>query len=249
MTPPPLPLVWHSNPKAPLHIQIGWGDECNVTCHYPSLLTTPMKHNKCPPWPSMIGREYPPPGLMDIDEGPLTSMGPTTRINKHPWGPITINKGPPPGLIDHDWKMATRAHHHDWWTATSAHHDEQPWEVHWHLLQQTATGAHNDQQMANSTIMLSSLQAPPFIPHISRCNGKSPSKCRCQPKHSWTKHKPQPECEYPHHVHQASHGMSTRNACQQPDAPITFTISAGSWGLSIGERACSLDRVVWGSPI
>ena len=65
---------------------------------------------------------------------------------------------------NHNWWMAIRVHHHDWWTLTSAHHNKQPWG-HWHLLQQMATGVHNDQWMANSTINDS-----PACPHLHFCS-------------------------------------------------------------------------------
>ena len=64
------------------HIPTGWGDERGVTCHWLSLLTTPMKRNEHPPQPSTIGHEDPPPGSTVDDEGPLTSTKPTTRIDE-----------------------------------------------------------------------------------------------------------------------------------------------------------------------
>ena len=86
------------------HISMGWDDEYDVTCRYPSLLTTTTKHNECPPKPSMIGYED-PPGLMDNDEA-----------HQHPWCPL-------PGLTNiysHD----SHQHH---WQVPITRIDEQPW--------------------------------------------------------------------------------------------------------------------------
>ena len=78
-----------------------------------------------------------------------------------------------------DRSMATTAHNHDRRTATRAH---------WHLIRQTATGAHDDQRME--------------MPIQTRM----PAQMR-----RWTKHEPQPEHETPHrvHIHEASHDAST----------------------------------------
>ena len=63
-----------------------------MQCHtsLPLSSTTPTKRN-----------EDPPPGSTVDNEGPLTSMKPTTRIDKRLRGPITtIDKGPLPELIN-----------------------------------------------------------------------------------------------------------------------------------------------------
>ena len=109
--------------------QLGGVTNAVVTRNCLSLLTTPTKRNEDPPQPSTIGHEDPPPGST-VDE---SRRGPTNIYETHQ---------SPQSTKAHrqDRSMAMTARNHDRRTATGAH---------WHLLRQTATGAHNDQRMRN----------------------------------------------------------------------------------------------------
>ena len=158
-----------------------------------------------------------------INERPLTSTGSTTRIDEQPWGPITTyNKSLPPGLRDGCYRpqpQLTNSHGcTPWRTAMGAHCDKQPLGLitTFNKRPWVSTTTIDKQPIAPLTIPqpapppLSSLQALPHIPHISKHSRKTLV--------TLTQHWP----------NMTQHQRLRTN--------------------SIGERACTLDRVVRGLP-
>ena len=227
---------------------VRWWTQCHTLLPFSS-------HNHHKTWwaPTTTIDNWPwgPTSRIDGERwGPLTSTVPITRINKWPReGPSTSAHHQDQWMAmttcNHDWQMATRAHHHHGWMTMSAHHDKWPqaigtsfnkwpwaammlreWPIAPLMIPKPAPIFHSHSLSCRLPLT--------YIPHISRHNGipiQMPTPAQTP---RWTKRKPQPKREYPHHIHigEVNHDISTSSALL-------------AWGVedSAMERACSLDRV------
>ena len=118
------------------------------------------------------------------------------------------NKGPSPPLMNSHkcppWQMAMEPLAPP---STNGH------RCPWHLTNGNST-TDDSPACPHPPPLLSSLQATPHIPHISRHDGITIQMWMPAQMWRWTKHEPQPKCKYPHHVHvcEVSHNTSTSSS-------------------------------------